>query len=168
MYEIQHFFTPILDQLVSFDDNDWYLSPIVNLPLARKTQEAEKLEPSIVQLNACFDRLQKLAEDFVTVSLCGRKAARSFMLKVQEKLAKTGLLSYNAQMRGEILAELHISISDFSHFRSFAKVRLQEMLYQFHEAGLFQTPASLVWSPQDTLAYEACSQKKIQKLLKTA
>ena len=99
MFEIHYYFTPLLDTLEVFDHNDWYLHPIINLRAAKAYRDATALKKNIANLNACYDRLQKITLDYYTITLHGRKYGRRFLLQLQEDLSPDALLNYTDQFR---------------------------------------------------------------------
>lgn len=64
MLEIHLYFTPMLDNLDEFDRNDWYLYPVVNLSAAKACRDQAQYPKTVEYLNACSDRLEKIALDF--------------------------------------------------------------------------------------------------------
>jgi len=167
MYEIHYFFTPILDSFEAFDSqHDWHLKPIVNLATAKKLRDRQGLTHNIEMLNASYDRLQRISEDFVTLSLYGRKTSRSFILKLQERLSEKGsFLAYNASIRAEILEELGIKTCDFKEYRSFAKEKLKQELYDYQDHHFASLPASLVLTADEGLQLEKCHHEALQNYL---
>lgn len=97
MLETHYYFTPILDHLEEFDHNDWHLYPIVTLPAAKQLRDEEDLPKTISSLNACYDRLQKVSLDYLTVNLYGRKQGRLFLLLLQDFWKKQ--LSWTIQLK---------------------------------------------------------------------
>ena len=47
-------------------------------------RDEEDLPKTISSLNACYDRLQKVSLDYLTVNLYGRKQGRLFLLLLQD------------------------------------------------------------------------------------
>jgi len=77
MHEIHYFFTPILDTLIDFDSNDWYLYPLVTLETAKKLRDQSSYKKDIEHLNASYDRLHKITLDLITVTLTAENTAGS-------------------------------------------------------------------------------------------
>ncbi|GBG96058.1 dithiol-disulfide isomerase [Lactococcus termiticola] len=167
MYEIQYYFTPVLDSFEPFDSNyDWHLKPIVNLATAKKLRDRQGLTKNIAMLNASYDRLQRISEDFVSLSLYGRKTSRAFILSLQDRLREPGsFLEYNASMRAEILAELGIEIRDFKEYRQFAKKKLKQELYDYQDQHFASLPASLILTADEGLQLEKCRHEQLQSYL---
>ena len=100
MLETHYYFTPILDHLEEFDHNDWHLYPIVTLPAAKQLRDEEDLPKTISSLNACYDRLQKVSLDYLTVNLYGRKQGRLFLLLLQDFLEENkGLMGVISSLK---------------------------------------------------------------------
>lgn len=165
MLEIHYYFTPILDHLEKFDQNDWHLHPIVTLPVAKKLRDAEDLPKNVTSLNACHDRLQKISLDYLTVNLYGRKQGRHFLLLLQELLEETTVLGYNNQLRWSILKEIKVSTSDFMEYRSFAKKNLSTILKDFRKNNFHDSPASMITTEQECLHIENCPHLDLQNYL---
>ena len=165
MLEIHYYFTPILDHLESFDQNEWHLHPIVTLPVAKALRDAENLPKNVTSLNACHDRLQKISLDYLTVNLYGRKQGRLFLLLLQESLLEKTVLDYNDRLRHQLLKEINVSVTDFMEYRSFAKKHLSIILKDFRNNGFRSSPASLVMTDEEHLQLEACQHGDLQHYL---
>ncbi|AYG01764.1 DsbA family protein [Lactococcus allomyrinae] len=165
MLEIHYYFTPILDHLERFDQNDWHLHPIVTLPAAKELRDVEDLPKNVASLNACHDRLQKISLDYLTVTLYGRKQGRLFLLLLQDCLSEITVLEYTDQIRQKILKKLNISTSDFMEYRQFAKRHLSLDLKDFRENDFHASPSSLVITDKECLHMEKCSHLALQDYL---
>ncbi|PCS00702.1 DsbA family protein [Lactococcus fujiensis] len=172
MLEIHLYFTPMLDNLDEFDRNDWYLYPVVNLSAAKACRDQAQYPKTVEYLNACSDRLEKIALDFFTVNLYGRKFGRKFILQLQNNLTVSRLLDYNNSERKKILTEIGLSTSEFKVFRDYSKHVLKDSLHQFYENNFTQTPSGIVLTESEELHLahiEAENLKTfIEKLEKTA
>ena len=165
MLETHYYFTPILDHLEPFENNDWHLYPIVTLPAAKQLRDAEDLPKNIVSLNACYDRLRKVSLDYLTVNLYGRKQGRAFLLLLQDVLEETTILDYTVQVRQQILKEIGVSTLNFMEYRSFAKRHLALMLKDFRKNDFQASPASLIMTNEECLKIEDCPHALLQQYL---
>lgn len=165
MLEIHYYFTPILDRMETFDQNDWYLNPIVTLATAKALRDAQDLPKDVCSLNACYDRLEKISLDFLTVNLYGRKQGRVYLLLLQELLEETTILDYTGQLRQKILSKIGVSTADFLEYRSFAKKHLSLMLQQFRKYEFEGAPAALIMTEEECLQVENCSHNVLQNYL---
>lgn len=165
MLETHYYFTPILDHLEEFDHNDWHLYPIVTLPAAKQLRDEEDLPKTISSLNACYDRLQKVSLDYLTVNLYGRKQGRLFLLLLQDFLKETTILDYTAQIRQQILQEIGVSTLNFLEYRSFAKKHLALILKDFRKNNFQTSPASLILTDKECLRVENYSHALLQQYL---
>jgi len=166
MHEIHYFFTPILDTLIDFDSNDWYLYPLVTLETAKKLRDQSSYKKDIEHLNASYDRLHKITLDLITVTLYGRKYGRQFVIEIQKELSSSNFLDYNNQVRQDILHHLNITTADFIIHRHFTKKYLRETLHEFHHR-FSQSPATLIY-PKDCsecLEIEAVSHSTLKNYL---
>lgn len=165
MYEIHHFFTPLLDHFDDFDNNDWFLHPVITLENAKNYRDYAHFTKNVETLNAVYDRLQKIATDYLTLNLFGRKTGRKFIQKIQEKLTLSDLLSYNNQVRQTILSEMNIKTADFISHRSFVKHELQHTLHEFYENNGQKTPTAMIYTDDEVLMLENCSHHIVQNYL---
>lgn len=164
MLEIHFYFTPILDKLeqTAFDDeNDWYLHPVVNLTTAKILRDRAHLPKTVQALNACYDRINKIALDYLTINLHGRKYGRKFLIELQNELADGKILEYSNVARHRILARLGLSTADFKIFRNFSKHALTEDRQDFQRHKFSQTPASIVLTDTEELHVKACTQASL-------
>ncbi|MFC4653382.1 dithiol-disulfide isomerase [Lactococcus nasutitermitis] len=166
MFEIHYYFTPILDALETFDENDWHLCPVLTLVTAKALRDRLELPRNVENLNACYDRLQKISVDFLTVNLHGRKYGRQFLLKLQEKLAEPGILAYNDLLRHQILQEIGLRTSDFIIYRDFGKQELALVSQNFHKDNFKQSPAGLIMTDTEYLQLNKCDHHHLQNYLK--
>ncbi|MFK4959524.1 dithiol-disulfide isomerase [Lactococcus garvieae] len=166
MYDIHHFFTPILNQFSEFDAHSWYLYPIATLAAAKELRDNSDLPKNIENLNASFDRLQKISSDFLTINLHGRKYGRKFILALQERLDNLSILDYNNQMRHEILCEIKLTTADFITHRQFAKKQMIKNAQEFYKNEFTQVPSTLIYTDTECLHIENCSQALIQNYLR--
>ncbi|WP_081165353.1 dithiol-disulfide isomerase [Lactococcus garvieae] len=166
MYDIHHFFTPILDQFSEFDSHSWYLYPIATLAAAKELRDNSEMPRNIENLNASFDRLQKLSSDFLTINLHGRKYGRKFLLTLQDKLKHNSVLDYNNQMRQEILSDMGLTTADFITHRQFAKKQMMKNAQEFYKNEFTQVPSTLVYTETECLHIEGCSQTIVQNYLR--
>lgn len=165
MCEVQYYFTPLLDPLENFDENSWYLHPVVTLSAAEELLERSGLSHNIQNLNAFFDHLQKIALDFLVVSLYGRKISQQFMLCIQKKLTISTLLNYDEQLRERILQELHLSSEDFEQLCTFNKNKLKEILEDFQDQHFEHTPSSLIFTDSECLKLPVRSHHELKSYL---
>lgn len=156
MLEIHLYFTPLLTPLEAFDQNDWYLHPVVNINAAKALRDQENFPKTVHHLNACFDRSEKIALDFLIINLHGRKYGRKFILKLQDNLQAKDILTYNHQMRNQILHDIGLSATDFKVFRNFGKQELSKSLHDFYNQKFLTTPASIILTDQEEFHLESC------------
>lgn len=163
--EIHYYFTPILDQLEQFDQNLWYLYPIVTLATAKELRDTEDLPKNVAALNACHDRLQKISLDYLTVNLHGRKYGRAFLSLLQDLLSEMTILDYTGQLRQQILSEIGVSTADFMEYRPYAKQHLALILQDFRKNDFQFSPAGLIMTAEECLQVEKCSHANLQRYL---
>ncbi|MEY8458864.1 dithiol-disulfide isomerase [Lactococcus ileimucosae] len=166
MYDIHHFFTPILNKFSEFDSHNWYLYPVATLAAAKELRDSSNLPKNIEYLNASFDRLQKISSDFLTINLHGRKYGRKFILALQERLENLSILDYNNQMRHEILSEIQLTTADFVAHRHFAKKQMIKNAQEFYKNDFTQVPATLVYTENECLHIESYPHVIIQNYLR--
>ena len=165
MYDIHHFFTPLLDEFTEFDNNNWYLSPVVTLAAAKELRDLHRLPKTIENLNVSFEILEKISKDFLIINLHGRKYGRKFLIELQNRLAVLTILDYNDGLRQEIIEVLGLARTDFLVHQNFAQQQLIEATRDFYKNGFVQAPASLVYTGRECLKFDSCSQRIIQNYL---
>lgn len=172
MLEIHFYFTPVLNHLEACDGHDWYLHPVVNLNVAKTYRDQTNFPKTVEYLNASYDRLEKIALDYLTINLHGRKYGRQFLFLLQEKLEHSTILNYNNLIRQHILVELGLTTAEFKIFRTYSKQRLTECLREFYKHRFTETPASIILTATEELQIASCQLSEltefIQEIEKTA